>query len=112
MTASDNNQEFTSTVKQAFEASIKELDEDTVAGIVRCRRHALEQPAARTAWFLLPAGALAILALAAVLVFTISQQEVNGLYAEDLEMLSSSESLDFYEDLEFYQWLDENDLAS
>lgn len=112
MTTSDNRKDFTSTAKQAFEASIDQLDADTVSAIARCRRYALEQPAARTAWLLLPAGAVATLALAVGLYFSVSLQNANGLNAEDLEMLSSSESLEFYEDLEFYRWLDESDLAS
>jgi len=37
-----------------------------------------------------------------------SSSEQTPLFA-DMELLSSNESLDFYNDLEFYQWLDSNE---
>ena len=30
---------------------------------------------------------------------------------EDIEMLSSAETIEFYEDYEFYQWLEDEDMA-
>lgn len=112
MNANDNEQAFINKAKEAFDTSIESLDENTLSAITRCRQHALEKPSGKRAWVMLPAGALATLALVVALYFSVSSQNTNGLEADDLDMLSSSESLEFYEDLEFYQWLDENDLAS
>lgn len=112
MNAKDSEQAFINRAREAFDGSVENLDEETRSAIARSRRRALESSTGKGRWIMLPAGALATVALAVVLYFSVSARNGNGLEADDLDMLSSSESLEFYEDLEFYQWLDESDLAS
>ena len=59
----------------------------------------------------MPAGALAsVVATVLALALTVSEPE-NGLarQVEDLDLLSAGEELELYENLEFYQWLDERE---
>jgi hypothetical protein len=109
------------------EAVRRELDADAAAldGAARSRlnraRQAALAEAGRSRWLAprlwLPAGAAAALALSLVLQPVVDRPgpaRADGAAAgavEDLELLRQGESLELYEDQEFYAWLDASEPA-
>ena len=108
---------WTGQAKQVLDESAEGLDAATLSRLNRARQRALEQarPRARRPWFV-PAGlASACAVLIAVAVAwqmpthnaTPALTDANaGTFASDMDMMSSDDGLDFYEDLDFYAWLD------
>ncbi len=90
------------------------LDEKTLASLRQIRRKALDSATQSTGvnW-MLPAGgfaAIATVAIVSVSIWTANPIEDELTHAfSDIELLTSSESLEFYEELEFYAWIDEQD---
>jgi len=102
-----------STLDQAADG----LDDATLRDLRRVRREALlaGKPAAsgkRPAW-LLPVGGLATAATVAVLTVSLwltppeNDPIAQFTPLEDMALLGDAESLEFYEDLDFYLWLDD-----
>ena len=46
----------------------------------------------------------------AVMVLIKTPTTMQSVPVDDLELISSSDSLELYEDLEFYEWLEEHEL--
>ncbi len=103
--------------KSTLDQAVDGLDTATLRDLRRVRREALlaSKPAAsgkRPAW-LLPVGGLATAATVAVLTVSLwltspeNDSAVQLPPLEDLALLGDAESLDFYEDLDFYLWLDD-----
>ena len=142
MNPSEHPSERLAWVAQAtalLDESAQQLDAATLSRLNRARQAALacRRPRAARAWFL-PAGlASACALLLAVAVWhapapvagsaplvtpaaakasaTASASATangNGFNANDLDMVSGDDSLEFYQDLEFYAWLDAQDLGS
>lgn len=114
----DDNQQvadpFLDAVRNELDRSCDALDGQTLSRLNAMRHAALEQKPGKRFTLLFPFGGLVS---ACVLVLTVSLLYRPGLLQderpvisplEDLEILSDSESLDFFEDYEFYQWLAEN----
>ncbi len=112
-------QAFLDKASDALDKSCDSMDGQTLSRLNRIRHAAIEhgkQSQGRT--FLSPFGGLIT---ACVLVFVVSvfypgQSNVKvpvtpdgGTAIEDLDILTSTESLEFFENLEFYQWLEENE---
>lgn len=116
---------WTAQARQALDESAQNLDAATLSRLNRARQRALEKahPGART-WFL-PAGLAG--ACAVLLVVALVWQRPtrvpsagpdpfiagpgtpaggNGFSANDLELVSSDDGIEFYQDLDFYAWLD------
>ncbi|MDR0779976.1 MAG: hypothetical protein LBF16_04685 [Pseudomonadales bacterium] len=115
---------FLSRVRQDLDHSCAVLDGHTLSRLNRIRHTAFDaKTARRRSPLLLPFGGLVT---AAVLMFSVlllndtpqaplpqvslPQISLKGLPAaaeqlEDMDLLSASEEVDFYEELEFYQWL-------
>ena len=100
--------------KQAFDQSVDGLDAATLSRLNRGRQAALaeaRQPARQwLRW--VPATGVA----AAVLLVLVMQQgpgdvDVIAAPAPDLEILLSEESIEMLEELEFYSWLDTDELV-
>ncbi len=94
-------------VKTALDAGTEALDAATCTRLRAARAHALRQRQTRPPWLLWPAGGVA-LAAAALLSWGLWFNGPVGhtpAALEQLELLSSTESLELYTDLEFYQWL-------
>jgi len=108
--------EFLSRVQRQLNQSCEGLDARTVSRLSSIRHTALEHRQKRfsplwlsfggmiTATFLIFSLNLTSLQLP---VWTETADEAATL--EDIEILTTTESLDFYEEYEFYQWLAEND---
>ena len=102
---------FAEKAKQLFDASVDGLDGETRSKLNRGRQAALAelQTGGRrwTQW--VPAGGVAVAAVAALVVWTGSQQvpelDAPGVVA-DMEILLTEDSLEMLEDLEFYSWID------
>jgi len=101
----------------ALDQAVDELDDATLRDLRRVRREALlaSKPVVsekRPAW-LLPMGGLATAATVAVLTVSLwltlpeNDPATQLPPLEDLALLGDAESLEFYEDLDFYLWLDD-----
>lgn len=118
-TKADSDEQLVAGVRQRLDRSCDALDGYTLSRLNSIRHAALEQRQKRgQRTLLLPFGGLAT---ACVLVLSVSlftggsapETEVPTPASplEDLEILTSSDSFDLFEDYEFYQWLAENDSA-
>jgi len=108
------NEQLAQEAKLAFDQSVDGLDAATLSRLNRGRQAALaaaRQPARQwLRW--MPATGVA----AAVLLILVMQQgpgdvEVIAASAADLEILLGEENIEMLEELEFYSWLDTEELA-
>ncbi|MEE4375890.1 MAG: hypothetical protein V2J55_00030 [Candidatus Competibacteraceae bacterium] len=107
--SSDREQHFLDAVKAELDASAAALDSVTVARLEQRRRTALRSCPSRPTWWI-PAGAFATLAVAITTIFlwtAAPTPESDGLL-EDLDLLSSIEDIEFYDELDFYLWLNDD----
>ncbi len=118
---------FNDRLRRHLEASLESLDPETLDRLADARRQALaatranrdfKHPSplsgfARGSNWLLPAGAMASIAvMVSALGFLInSTPAIIPAMTLDIELLSSSEHLDVYDNLDFYHWLAVNDQA-
>ncbi len=109
------NGKLKTNIKQALNKSVDTLDANTLSRIRQLRAQAVDRTEARhNNWLGIMSGALAT---ACVMVFAImilmqSPTTLQSVPIDDLELLSSSEYLELFEDLEFYEWLEEDALPS
>jgi hypothetical protein len=103
-------------IRQQLDRSCNALDGHTLSRLNRIRHAALERKQTRSSRMLLPFGGFvtACVLVLSVTLFRPGSAPDADLPAgtaplEDIEILTSSDSLDLYEDYEFYQWLAEND---
>lgn len=106
-------------IKTALDESCEHLDAGTLSRLLQARKSALSESARPSLWqqFKIPAAALATAttALVVALLYLAPLNDMPHLYSsvDDIEMLMSEESPDFYEDLDFYSWLaEEQDSAA
>lgn len=105
--------------RQLLDESASALDAATVSRLNRARQAALQQRRAARHW-MLPAG---LVSAAAVLVLAVLAWQglapppretdfplgANNSANGDIELVSSDDGLEFYQDLEFYAWLEAQD---
>lgn len=107
---------FLDKVTVALDTATDEIDRATITRLQAIRREALataEGPV-QSAWWV-PAGSLAAVATLAVMtvsLWTITSENEFMLPLEDIALLSDTEELEFYQELDFYLWLDSNKLNS
>jgi hypothetical protein len=114
-----NEDELNSNIKQTLDNSIDALDANTLSDIRQVRAKAIEKAKLNhSVWagnkqnFLIGGIATAcVMVLAVVLLFD-SPTSTQSIPAEDIELISSSDSFELYEELEFYEWLEEDGLPS
>jgi hypothetical protein len=93
-------------IKQQLDNSVDALDAVTCARLQAARLNAL-QTQGRRIWAIYAAPALmASLLVFSLAVFISTQPPGGATLMEDIQMLGANEEIDFYENLEFYQWLD------
>ena len=115
--ANDNdvNEEVATQAKELFDDSVERLDAAALSRLNQGRHAAIEQlqsghPASVWGRWV-PATGIAAAALVAVMVMR--GPEMDDMPAEsvtDFEILLEGESLEMFEDLEFYSWLEAADL--
>lgn len=113
----DKDQEFIQAAKAVLDATEQQLDAGTRARLREARQRALGAHEQRRWWRRadrwMPAGALATgvaaLAVAAYLWFSLPPADMPPTGMEDLELLATQDSIDFYADLDFYHWLTTQD---
>ena len=110
-----NEDELKANIRQALDESVDALDANTLSRIRQIRAQAVDKAEAHHVnWLGVMSGALAT---ACVMVFAVmillkSPTPMQTVPVDDLDLISSSESLELYEDLEFYEWLEEDVLPS
>jgi hypothetical protein len=108
--------EFLSRVQQQLDQSCEGLDARTMSRLNSIRHAALEHKQKRFSPLWLSFGGMVT---ATFLIFSLNLTSLQlpgwtgraeeAATLEDIEILTTTESLDFYEEYEFYQWLAEND---
>ncbi len=112
------NEEFVSKARELFDDSVERLDAATLSQLNQGRHRALaELEAARPLGQWLrwaPAAGIAVAAVVAVMIMNgpISIVTDEPITASDFEMLLEDDSLELFEDLEFYTWLQSADLET
>ena len=111
----DVNEEFATQAKELFDDSVERLDAAALSRLNQGRHAAIEQMqsghSANVWGRWVPATGIAAAALVAVMVMR--GPEMDDMPAEpvtDFEILLEGESLEMFEDLEFYSWLEAADL--
>lgn len=108
--------EFVDKLRGALDEGAETLDDATLARLQHARRQALQQGGQQrgpisTGWIARWIPATGLAAAMAVLVATtlwmaIPQMDLPSV--EEIELLTSNENLELLDELEFYQWLDED----
>lgn len=109
----DASSDFESRSRELFDASVERLDGRTRSRLTQARHAALEQLSARGPWrqgLRLPAAGLAMVALAAIVVFDWTRVEPpagaqGGLPLDDFDIVAESGELEMLQDVDFYVWL-------
>ncbi|MES9970617.1 MAG: hypothetical protein ABW092_11335 [Candidatus Thiodiazotropha sp.] len=121
-----SDKEFLNRIKQDLDNSAEELDELTLARLGAARRRAVEAGSGSTGFHLadilvLGRGTRAVLVMAGLLLVASllilrstqppPQDQLQALsLIEDMELLGAAEELEFYQDMDFYLWVtDEQD---
>lgn len=114
---------FLDQVRQELDRSCDRLDGQTLSRLNSIRHAAVEHGKNRQRFpgraILAPFGGLVTACVLVVVVSLFYQQPEppgqalpdNRTAIEDLDILTSAESLEFFENLEFYQWLEENEAS-
>jgi len=113
-------QKLEKLARQELDNSIQDLDEQTLAKLTAARKQAVDIVAKKKSnqgtddWlgknWLLPAGGLAVTAFAvqmSVSMWMVEPNELDQLSLEDMAVLSANEDIEFFDELEFYQWLED-----
>jgi len=116
MTAEKKQHEFAERLRHQLEASVDDIDELTAARLQAARKRAvaaIARPRGLSAW--IPVGGLATAAVAVLAVTLVLwngdiEQLPSGLSQGDWELLAEAD-LPLIEELDFYDWLAEEDVA-
>ena len=111
----EREQNWLAQARTLLDASAESLDAATLSRLNRARQQALAQRRAAPRWAF-PAGMVsACMLLLALFVWNgrgapgAESPLAHNAGAGDLELVSSEDSLEFYQDLEFYAWLEAQD---
>ncbi len=101
-------------IRTALDASVDELDPDISRRLRQARHAALETATKPRPPFWQPAGAFALASILVLSIFLWPDRDTRQVAPEaaalaDLELITTNDSLQLYEDLDFYQWLLESD---
>ncbi len=117
MIQDDTNDSLTQKITQSLNQQVEALDAATLSRLQQARTHALEQK--RTQEFTQPqmmwAGGLVTfttLSIILILMWPKPHELAPTLTPDitDIALLIDDESIDFYEDLDFYIWLEQKEL--
>jgi len=116
MTEKEKDHAFLETAKYLLDEGLEQIDPKIRSRLREGRHQAIQslQPVKRPIAWMWPAAGIAV-ACSAVLAFFLflkdpgSKALVSSM--DDIELLASSEPIEFYDDLEFYGWLAEHEEA-
>ena len=116
MSEKNSDQQFMQEIKQELDSSCERLDAQTLSRLNYIRHQAFEGTLEenKPAFYqrpILSGGTFAFFTLVLVISFYFNTDNANEIALselEDIEILSSEESFELYEDIEFYQWLSMN----
>lgn len=126
---SEDQDKFIKQARQQLDQQVDELDGETLSRLRQARARALEAGKSKgVGWFGLGEMAGGAMALASVcviavavwlavpmfeepdlVVHTSSNEETQLQVLDDLELLADAQEPEFYEDIEFYYWLETQD---
>ena len=115
----ETEDKFLNAAKRALDDAEKNLDAGTVARLRAARREAIEQglrrPSRMRPGWLLPVGGFAtaaiVFAVAGLLWFSAPNPNLLQANVSDIELLTAPENPEFFADLDFYDWLDNDSNA-
>jgi len=113
MNEHDKEKRFVDNVRKALDLDADNLDAGTQSKLTRMRHQALEAGERKgfdiRQWFTRPVIGWTATACLIVLGLTIYMKQPNGStpLLEDIELLAAEDNLEFYDSLEFYAWLAE-----
>lgn len=98
-------------MRALLEQSAEQLDQHTVQRLARARHAAIHGAAAiarrRVAPWIGAAVAASLVAAITLNVWMGGERASHEVAATDLELMTAQEDVEFYQDLDFYEWLDE-----
>jgi hypothetical protein len=111
--------ELNAKMKQDLDDSVDALDANTLSKIrqirmqtvTRAEQHYVNWPVNRKSLFVGGLATACVMVLAVVLLLN-SPTSMQIVPVDDIELISSSDNLELFEDLEFYEWLEEDGLQS
>ena len=115
----ETEDKFLDAAKRALDEAEKNLDAGTVTRLRTARLEAIEQglrrPSRMRPGWLLPLGGFAtaaiVLAVAGLLWFSTPNPNLLQANVSDIELLTAHENPEFFADLDFYDWLEDNNDA-
>ncbi len=112
----NKDENFLENIQTVLDERVDNLDAATASNLRKARNRALEQidrkPLSSWKKWSLPLAGMAAASIVIMLAILIHKQPVEiatSIGIEDVEILVSNESPDFYADLDFYIWLTEED---
>ncbi len=119
----DNENKLETNIRQSLDESVDTLDANTLSKIRQIRAQAIEMAREKANsrhknWLLNKQGIfVGGLATACVMVFAVmvllkSPTPMQAVPVDDIELISSSDDLELFEDLEFYEWLEEDGMPT
>ena len=108
-----SDEKLVSQVCEALDDSVNRINAETSQRIVAARQQALASSPRRffsTKFFAVTATAFSIF-LAVMIVNTQLNQPLENEGVEAIELMASQDTFELYEELEFYTWLAEEDVA-
>lgn len=107
----ENNDKFTEKINRVLDQSLNDLDAATEMKLSRLKYRALDPGAQKKTWGLAWGSVPLLAVLLLIVLFNLPQNrqvEIESPGFTELNILTATESLDFYaEDIEFYEWLSE-----
>lgn len=106
MTNDEPDQRLLHNAKALLDRSADELDTQTILRLQRARVRAMSARPRSVRWIF--AGSLAtasVITLSAVLWFSTPPAVIPLHEADDVEVVTAAEHLEFYDEIDFYQWL-------
>jgi hypothetical protein len=111
----ENERELVTRITAALDAETSGLDQQTLERLGAMRRNAVELVERKTSrswhrrgfpqWVSASGFATMAVVVIAVSIWLAAPRHREGRQIEDVEILTSREQFDVYEDLEFYRWL-------
>ncbi len=108
----EKDQDFVKKTREQLDASVKSLDGHTRSRLTQIRHKALASRRSRFDWLVnwgkVPAWGAATACLSLIIIWILSNDVASPLTGmEDIDLLASNNSLELYEELDFYAWLNE-----